>query len=541
MGKFNGRTARPVARGPVTTTGTTTTYEGGAAYTRDTKSELVLLAVTNMVGESTFYESASDRDTRYGRLVRACAAEDPEWTIGFLRWLRTGANMRSAALVGAAEFTAERILRELPGHSRQAVDAVLQRPDEPGEFLAYWTSRYGRALPKPVKRGVADAVQRLYNGKALLKYDTDSKGYRFADVLELVHAAPATGKFWQGELFKYAIDRRHGRDGDIPAHLGIIADNRDLRAEAADDPAVLLNANRLSDAGMTWEDVLSLAGSKLPKAQLWASIAPSMGIMALIRNLRNMDEAGVPDDVAATIAARICDPETVAKSRLFPYRFLSAYRAAPSLRWGHALDKALTLSCANVPNLPGRTLVLVDTSGSMRGTVSGKSQVRHVDIGALFGVVLAQRGAHVDLVGYADGHFTHPLTKGGSVLRDITAFDNRIGSVGHGTETVAALQATYQGHDRVVIISDMQAFHYPGGGYGRFGYGLHGTRGMSVSDAIPANVPMFGINTTGYAATGIDSSKPNRHEIGGFSDKLFTMMDLLSRGRDAGWPWETTG
>lgn len=79
----------------------------------------------------------------------------------------------------------------------------------------------------------------------------------------------------------------------------------------------------------------------------------------------------------------------------------------------------------------------------------------------------------------------------------------------------------------------MQAFHYPG----TAGSG-DGGRGMSVSEAIPAGVPMFGINTSGYAATGIDSSRPNRYEIGGFSDKLFTMMDLLARGRDAGWPWE---
>ncbi|NUP31904.1 MAG: TROVE domain-containing protein, partial [Streptomycetaceae bacterium] len=64
MAKFNTRAARPAARGPVTTTGTTATYEGGAAYTRDVKSDLVLLAVTNMVGEDTFYESAGDRDNR---------------------------------------------------------------------------------------------------------------------------------------------------------------------------------------------------------------------------------------------------------------------------------------------------------------------------------------------------------------------------------------------------------------------------------------------------------------------------------------------
>ncbi|MEJ3751036.1 hypothetical protein WEI85_48475 [Actinomycetes bacterium KLBMP 9797] len=44
-------------------------------------------------------------------------------------------------------------------------------------------------------------------------------------------------------------------------------------------------------------------------------------------------------------------------------RFLSAYRAAPSLRWGYPLEQALGHSLNNIPSLPGRTLVLVDTSG----------------------------------------------------------------------------------------------------------------------------------------------------------------------------------
>lgn len=532
MSKFNRATARPVARGPVTTAGTATTYEGGAAYSRDARSDLVLLAVTNMVGENTFYESAGDRDNRFRDLVHTIAPAYPVWMAGFIGWLRTGANMRSASLVAAAEAVRARLAAGLHGDNRQIVAAALQRPDEPGEFLAYWTANYGRALPKPVKRGVADAVQRLYNERALLKYDTDSKGYRFADVLELVHASPATDKPWQGDLFKHALDRRHNRPyhPDKLTGLKTISANFALRAEAAHNPAALLDADRLRAAGMTWEDVLSLSGSKLDKAKLWEAIAPSMGVMALIRNLRNMDEAGVSDEAAAAIAARISDPEQVAKSRMFPYRFLSAYRAAPSLRWGHALDKALTASCANVPKLPGRTLVLVDTSASMRNPVSGKSTVSHIDIGALFAVVLAHRGAHVDLIGYADGAFRHPLTNGGSVLRDIQSFCARVGEVGHGTQTVAALQAAYQGHDRVVIISDMQAFRHGGWGYGYAGTG--------VSDAIPATVPMFGVDTTGYSKAGIDTSKPNRFEIGGFSDKLFTMMDLLSRGRDARWPWE---
>jgi hypothetical protein len=538
LSKFNSPTARPSLRQPVTTTGPATTYEGGAGFARDTRSDLVLLAVTNMVGEQTFYESGSDRDTRYAGLVRACAVSDPQWTLDFLRWLRGEANMRSASLVGAAEFVKGRLEAvaagdlvpdvraentQVGGWNRKAVDEVLQRADEPGEFLAYWTSHYGRALPQPVKRGTADAVRRLYTERTLLKYDTASHGYRFADVIDLVHPGPAADKPYQGDLFAHALDRRHNRADGVRACLGILLANAVLRSET--DPGTWLDADRLNAAGMTWEDALSAVGSKVDKAALWSAMIPSMGIMALIRNLRNFDESGVTDAVATKVCARLMDPAEIARSRQFPFRFLSAYRAAPSLRWGYALDTALTLATSNIPALPGRTLVMVDTSASMQGAVSAKSTIRHVDVGALFGVALAARGSQVDLVGFADGAFIHPLRKGGSVLAQTEAFTQRVGSVGHGTNTVGALRAAYKGHDRVVILHDGQ-------------YGSFALNWPQLSTVLVPGVPLFSIDTTGYQAAPVDASQPNRYEIGGFSDRLFTMVGLLSRGRDAGWPWE---
>jgi len=283
---------------------------------------------------------------------------------------------------------------------------------------------------------------------------------------------------------------------------------------------------------MTWEDVLSAQGDKIPTAELWEAVIPSMGVMALIRNLRNFDEANVSDAVALRVAAKLMDPAVIAGSRQFPYRFLSAYRAAPSLRWGYALDVALGHSVKNIPELPGRTLVLVDTSGSMLSPVSAKSSVRHVDIGALIGTALAVKGAAVDLVGFADGVFVHPLTPGGSVLKQAESFIARVNEVGYGTQTAAALRAMYRFHDRVVVVTDGQAF---APGWSRY---PSASRPVSVSDAVPANVPLFGVDTTGYSKTSIDTSKPNRYEIGGFSDKLFTMMSLLTSGKDAAWPWE---
>lgn len=538
MAKFARTRTAPIS--PVTTTGTTTTFEGGAAFTRDAKSDLFIFAATNMVGEDTFYEKAGDRDDRFRQLVHAATKQDPDWVARFVPYLRGQMNMRSAAIVMAAESAIARkngTDREPAIPVRKMVADAMLRADEPAEFVAYWKSRTGKkTLPGGVQRGVADAVARLYTEKAALKYDGVASQWRMADIVAL--AKPEPRGPWQADLFDYLADRRWKRDQvRVTDRLPVLSAYRTAMAmpDAERRAWFLADPARLGEAGMTWEQLSSLGPMD---AAAWSAMIPHMGLMALTRNLRNFDEASVSDKVADTVCQRLADAEEVQRSRQFPYRFLSAYRAAPSLRWGHALERALSASTANIPALPGRTLVLVDTSASMTSSVSGKSQIRHVDVGALFGVALAARGCDVDLVGYADGSFTHPLVKGGSVLRQTEAFCQRIGEVGHGTETVAALKASFNGHDRVVIISDMQAFAHPGRGV-RGWYDVRGrVQGMSVSEAVPAHVPMFGINTTGYAQTTIDSSKPNRYEIGGFSDKLFTMVDLLSRGRDAGWPWE---
>ncbi len=523
MSKFNRVRVKAAALSPIVTgrLPAGVTHEGAPGYARAAKGELFLLAVSNMAGEDTFYEHATTRDDRYTRLIHAVTLGDPKWTAAFLGWLRAGANMRSASLVGSLEAAKAMLSAGVAG-SRRLVASVLQRADEPGEALAYWTSRYGRAIPKPVKRGVADAVGRLYTEYGLLKYDTTAKGFRFADVIDLVHPAPAAP--WQGDLFKVALERRHQREHLSIGGLPMLTANAQLRAATAQDPSVLLDAQRLRAAGMTWEDALSLAGPVVDKRLLWQALIPSMGYMACLRNLRNFDEAGVPDEVAATVAARLSDPDNVARSKQFPFRFLAAHEQAPSQRWGHALDKALQASLANLPALPGRTLVLVDTSASMtsRG-MSARSKMTPAKAAAVFGVALAAKGQRVDLRGFADGVFRHDVPEGASVLKEVDRFVARTGEVGHGTEIVASLRTSYKGHDRVVIISDMQTMD------GHFGKG--------VSEAVPANVPIYGFNLGGYKHTAYATGTANRHEFGGLTDATFRMIPLLEAGKNANWPW----
>ncbi|MFD3594311.1 TROVE domain-containing protein [Nocardia sp. NPDC058640] len=524
MSKFNQTKVRAAATavGPIKTKArkTTVTHEGADAHVRDKRSELFLLAVSNFVGENTFYESADARDTRFRDLIANRAVKDGDWTAELLAWMRgPEANMRSTSLVGAAEFVKARLDAGIHGGNRQVINSVLQRADEPGEFLAYWMTRFGRKLPMPVMRGVGDAATRLYNERSLLKYDTVSHGFRFADVLELCHPPKFTPK--QGDLFRHAIDRRHNRDNPISESLTMVQANADFKQLASADIDTMTKdgelAAALTEAGMTWEQ---LGAYGAWTAARWEAMIPSMGYMALLRNLRNFDEAGVSDKVAAQVAAKLADPAEVAKSRQFPFRFLSAYEAAPSLRWGHALDQALGHSLRNLPVLRGRSLILIDTSGSMQNSVSGRSHMQMVKAAAVFGVALGVRNAAgADIFGFASGEFKHTVQAGASAMREIDRFIGRVGEVGHGTDIAGAVRRQYDGHDRVFIISDMQ------------------TCSPQITATVPSNVPVYGFNLYGYRPAAFELGA-NRHEFGSLTDSTFKLVPLLEAGTDGGWPWE---
>lgn len=520
--------------GPVTTTHERTpTGEGGPGWVRDVKSELFLLAVTNLVAEDTFYETGRDRDSRFVRLIHQATAEDPGWVARMVRWLRADANMRSASVVMAAEY----VKAGGPG-GKAVVASALLRADEPGEMLAYWHGVHGRNVPQPVKRGIADAVLRLYDERAALKYDGQSKAYRLGDVVELVHPKPAVG--WQHDLFRWLLDRRHGRENPrVGETLSVVRARAALDALPVEQRRAMLGmpspdlALRL--AGMTWESLSGWLQGPMDCAA-WEAVIPSMGYMALLRNIRNFDEAGVSDAVAAQVAGKLADPEQVARSRQFPLRFLSAFKAAPSLRWSWPLEQAVQHSLSNVPALPGRTLILVDVSLSMEDALSARSELRRWEAAALFGSALAVRAGSADLWAYSSqGHNAGRLglgsggsarrsrivpAVGASVLPLVRQFRS-CPSFGGGTETAAALSESFDRHDRVVLLTDEQA-----------GMSWQGDPGT----VLPAKVPLVTFNLAGYRAAHMESG-PNRVTVGGLSDQGFRMLDLLDRRTRGDWPF----
>lgn len=528
MSRFN-KTAIVPARAvvsPVTTSPVpdTRTYQGAPAHTRDAKSDLFLLGVSNMTGERTFYESADARDARFTTLVTEVALADSPWLCGFLPWLRSVANMRSAPLTAAVEATRAMVAAGIPG-SVKLLDSVLRRPDAPGEALAYHILSHGRRFPIPLKKACARAAVRMYTEKATVRYDTASHAFRFGHVIELCHPVPSGPQ--QSALFRACLDRAHLRPdpryGTEATALPMLSADAMLRAQADQDPRVLLDTGRLQAAGWVFQDALPYAGGLVSKKELYETVIPLMGYEALLKNLAAFDRAGVSDDVAATVCARIADPYLVRRSQVMPFQMLAAFEAISSLRWGQALEKALQASVSNIPQLAGRTLALVDTSQSMtQYTMSDRSKMTVAKAAAVFAVALAYSQGDAQVYGFANSTFEHRLPIGGSMLRGITTFLARTGEVGHGTDITRALRDTYRGHDRVFVFTDEQSNV-------RFDPTI-----------VPHHVPIYVFNLVGYGQAYAPSGG-NVHALGGLNDATFTMVSTLESRKTTRWPWELPG
>jgi TROVE domain len=399
------------------------------------------------------------------------------------------------------------------------VARVLQRPDEPAELVGYWLTVHGRGLPMPVKRGVADAVRRLYTERAVLRYDGVARDLRMADVIELTHPEPKDAA--QSALFRYLLDRRHHDDARAGAELPMLAAAAVLSAVSADERRKVLRergAESLVKAGVSWERLSGWLPGGMD-AEAWEAVIPSMGVMALVRNLRNFDQAGISETAIDAVIAKIVDRDEVTKARLFPYQVWAAYKNAPSDNWKRALGRTIEHTITNVPSLDG-TLVMIDTSGSMQGLVSGRSKMTRVEVAAVMAMATAKAARDVDVVIYGVGNAKVKGLAGTSVLAGVQQVVGKVGSVGHATygHTAIARRFDPKRHRRVVLFTDDQ----------------QQDSGHVRLDHVPL---IYTFNLAGYRPSALSAGGRGRYTLGGFTDATFTAMSALEAGQDADWPF----
>jgi hypothetical protein len=286
----------------------------------------------------------------------------------------------------------------------ETLASVIQRADELAEFVAiYWKD--GRVpLSAQVKKGLAAAFPK-FDEYALAKYDRGGP-IKLRDVLFLAHAKPRDEA--QAEVWKRLI------------------------------------AGELT-APDTWEVALS---SGTDKRQAWERLLreQKLGALALLRNLRNMREAGVDEDL---VLAALVAMSTV---RVLPFRFLAAARYAP--QWEEALEHAMLKCVAEQQKLRGKTIVLVDVSGSMTAALSQRSEMQRTDAAYGLAVLLREIGEKVSVFSFSDSLAEVPARRGFALRAAIDA-SQRHNSTQLG-KAVAELNQKH-GYDRLIVITDEQA------------------------------------------------------------------------------------
>ncbi|MFI7613625.1 TROVE domain-containing protein [Nonomuraea terrae] len=407
------------------------------------RKELFLL-VARALGDAR----ARVPSARHVALATRLARADEAWLVRMTAWTARHDALRHLRLATVAELVQARLDTGVTG-SRQLLDQCLRRADEPGELLAYWLHWYGRALPQPLKRGVADAVVRLYDERALATYDSPGASLRFADVLALTHPAP--GGPAQAAVFRHAISRRRGDFDDIPESLPLLRARRALywippaRRHALFERPHAPSA--LAEAAMSWDAVRRwLLGTMTGPA--WAAVAGSMPYRDRLAHLADFDRDGLDAECAERVAHELASPACVLRSGVTPLEVYAALRSVPGTRWSRALRPALELSPANVPALAGRTLVVVDRGDLMSGPAEGG--LTRAEAATVTGAALACRAAHARVVVLGTSEVS-VLVRPGEPLTAVLA---RLGDGAGGSASPARVIREHAGgYDRIIVLT----------------------------------------------------------------------------------------
>lgn len=374
------------------------THEGAPARCINAEQQLRRSLMACLLWEDTFYEDGQEIADRIASLVPLVK---PETVASMAIEAREKMKLRHAPLWVVREMARQ------PRHKVLVADTlarVIQRADELAEFVALYWKDGRQPLSKQVKKGLAQAFTK-FDAYQLAKYNRNG-AVKLRDVLFLCHAKPKDKE--QEAIWKQLID------GSLTA---------------PDTWEVNLSTGK--DKKATWERLL--AENKL-------------GGLALLRNLRNM--AGSKVDESLVFAAL----DRMKPARILPFRFIAAAKHAP--QWESRIERAMLKCLEGREKLPGKTVLLIDVSGSMDWGISAKSGLKRYDAANGLAILARELCEQVAVYSFSNNTVRIPDRRG-FALRDAIANSQQHcgtylgGAVKHINENEV--------YDRLIVLTDEQS------------------------------------------------------------------------------------
>ncbi len=450
--------------------------EGGEAYSQSPKLELISILLTSFAND-TFYEKAEDKFDRLKDLIKHT---DPLFCAKAGVYARNEFGMRSITHVLASELAKNASGKDW---AKNFYSAIIHRPDDMMEIISYLKANKQK-IPNAIKKGFALAFNK-FDAYALAKYRGETKSTKLVDIVNLVHPVPT-------EKNKEAIE------GLVKGTL------------------------KSTD---TWESKLTQAGQNaeseedkdVKKKEAWVSLVKEnkLGYFALLRNLRNIME--IAPELEPDVITQLINRDKIKKSLVLPFRFFTAITELQKTRVSRniisAISNAAEISLDNVPKLSGKTLIAIDVSGSM----TGKPQ----EIARMFGAVLYKAMDSMLLKFDTTAKYLN-LNPNDSLL---TLMD-RIPFTGGGTNFNSIFEASTQKFDRIIILSDMQAWINAGWSSNLPREAFNNYKIRTEADPL---IYSFDLNSYGS----MQFPERNVYCLAGFSEKIFDIMKVLEEDKNA--------
>lgn len=314
------------------------TYEGAIASRIKPLEELKRAVLSCLLWEDQFYENGENIATRIHKLTHKC---NPQEVVDLAIETRQKHNLRHAPLWLVLALLNHPDKYLLGGKLKYIVARVIQRADEITEILAMYWRDGKRPIPTQLKYGLSLAFKQ-FNEYQLAKYNRKNT-IKLKDVLKLTHPKPDTEE--QSALWE----------------------------------RLLTNNLKIPD---TWEVMLSSGGDK--KAH-WERLLKEnkLGGLALLRNLRNCLEVDVDSDLIISALQKM------KTDKILPFRFITAAKHVPKLET--AIEKAMFKTLSQKTKLKGKTILIVDVSGSMYNTkISQKSELNRAEVACALGLFMRE-------------------------------------------------------------------------------------------------------------------------------------------------------
>lgn len=460
----------------------TTNYEGGLSFNTSNELKLYLKVCTNMVQRNKFYLSGKDDFDVLRSLIHKC---DRVYVLKLAEYTRKEMYLRSVSVMLLCE--ASIMYRNLPSDQKSEVreytPRIIRRADELTEVVAYWINFIGKGsktnFPNALKKGLADAFEN-FDEYQLSKYNKKGE-VKLKDVVKLIHPKPKTKE--QSELYKKILDD------------------------------TLTTAN-------TWEVNISTKGST---AENWNTASKNMGIMALLKNLRNFEDNGAEEAIEKA-KSLFRNERAVRNSKQLPFRWLSARDNVTRHDIKDALHGAVELSTYNAPKFTGKTVILADASASMTWDYVTPT-MSNLRAAGILAAIAHKRSDDALVYLFGKRIVEIHMNQHDSILTNADKVQCIAGNSTNAWKAIRKMNDDKYIADRIIVISDMQCYNTS-----FFFESSSLASEWEQYKKIAPNTYLYSIDVNGYGTSQFLEEDPKVILMAGWSDKVLNFIDMYERG-----------